>query len=146
MKMLSGLLILTLSLPALAGLGDLATTTPAGAAAGSSAIRRAVPARTYTIQDVQARGGVMIREYLAADGRVVAVSWNGPVMPNLEQLLSTYFEPYREELAKRGPSRGPVVLRRDNLVVEAGGHMRSFRGRAYLPGLLPADLPIDEIK
>jgi hypothetical protein len=30
--------------------------------------------------------------------------------------------------------------------VQSGGHMRAFRGRAYLPQLLPAGVSGDEIK
>lgn len=145
MRFFAFLLPVLLPLPALAGLGDPATPQ-ASVSGGAQVIRRAVPARSYTVQDIQARGGITIREYVAADGKVFAVSWSGPVMPDLEALLSKYFEPYRAELQKRGPGRAPVVLKRDDLVVESGGHMRAFRGRAWLPALLPADMAIDEIR
>jgi hypothetical protein len=39
-----------------------------------------------------------------------------------------------------GRRRAAVVLRTGDLVVESGGHMRAFRGRAYLPGLVPPEL------
>ncbi|MBI4996204.1 MAG: DUF2844 domain-containing protein [Rhodocyclales bacterium] len=147
MRSVAFLLPLLLPLAAFAGLGDKATTAiPGDSTAGAAVVRRAVPARSYTIQDIQARGGVAVREYVTADGRVFAVAWSGPVMPDLVELLSAYFPPYREEVQKRGPSRAPVVIRRDDLVVESGGHMRSFRGRAYLPGMLPTDMSIDEIR
>jgi hypothetical protein len=34
----------------------------------------------------------------------------------------------------------PAPLLALGLLVESGGHMRAFRGRAYLPGLLPRAL------
>lgn len=145
MKYLAFAISLMLPPLALAGLGDAATPVTADPAR-QSVIRRAVPARSYTIQDIQSQGGVAVREYVAQDGRVFAVGWSGPVMPNLADLLSAHFPSYREEVQRRGPSRAPVVVRRGDLVVESGGHARSFRGRAWLPQLLPADMSIDEIR
>jgi hypothetical protein len=140
------LLFLLASAPAFAGLGGNATPIPADQAAGKTVIRRAVPARSYTVQDIQSADGVAVREFVTADGKVFAVTWSGPVMPDLEQLLGAYFSPYHEELQGRGRARGPVRVERSDLVVESGGHMRAFRGRAYVPQLLPAGVAIDEIR
>lgn len=138
--------LLTLSSTAFAGLGDTATPITADQATGRTVVRRAVPARSYTIQDIQAGDGTMVREYVAPDGKVFAVTWSGPVMPDLEQLFGTHFQSYRGELQDRRPGRGPLRIDRGDLVVESGGHMRAFRGRAYLPQRLPAGVSADEIR
>lgn len=140
------LLLLATSAPVFAGLGGAATSVVADQAAGKTVVRRAVPARSYTIQDIQTADGVAVREYVTADGTVFGVVWRGPVMPNLEQLFGAYFEPYRDEVRSAGPGRHPVRVDRGDLVVESGGHMRAFRGRAYLPQLLPAGVSADEIR
>jgi hypothetical protein len=147
MRILGSLvLLLATSAPAFAGLGGNATPVAADQAPGKTVVRRAVSARSYTIQDIQTADGVAVREYVTADGKVFGVVWRGPVMPNLEQLFGTYFEPYRDEMRGRSPGRHPVRVDRNDLVVESGGHMRAFRGRAYLPQLLPAGVSADEIR
>ena len=139
-------LLAALSFPAVAGLGGDATLVTTDQKAGKSVIRRAVPARSYTIQDIQSADGTTIREYVTAEGKVFGVYWSGPVMPNLEQLFGAHFESYREALKGRSPGRKPVRVDRSDLVVESAGHMRAFRGRAYLPQMLPAGVSADEIK
>lgn len=139
-------LLLALSFPAVAGLGGDATPVVADQKTGKSIIRRAVPARSYTIQDIQSADGTTIREYVNAEGKVFGVSWTGPVVPNLEQLFGAHYESYREALKGRGPGRKPVRVDRSDLVVQAAGHMRAYRGRAYVPQMLPSGVSTDEIK
>lgn len=91
--------------------------------------------------------GTQIKEYANADNAVVAVSWQGPTLPNLKDLLGKYFQPFADR-----PKTGNAVnhhsaeLKTDDLVVQSQGRMRSFSGRAYLPKLLPADFNLDQIK
>jgi hypothetical protein len=139
-------LLVALSLPAFAGLGGDATPVAAGQAVGKSVIRRAIPARSYTIQDVQSADGTTVREYITLEGKVFGVSWTGPVMPNLAQLFGDHYESYREAIKGRGPGRKPVHVNSSDLVVESAGHMRAFRGRAYVPQMLPAGVSANEIK
>jgi hypothetical protein len=140
------LLLLTMSWPGFAGLGGDATPTSGELAIGKSVVRRTVPARSYVVQDIQAADGTTVREYVAPNGKVFAVAWQGPVMPDLEQLFGVHFQSYRDELQGRRPGRAPVRIDRADLVVESGGHMHAFRGRAYLRQQLPAGVSIDEIR
>lgn len=90
----------------------------------------------YSIQQISARSGHVIREYVTPDGTVFGVSWQGPTMPNLQRLLGSYFTHF--QAAQQSTRRhGPLVVRDDQVVIESGGHMRAFHGRAYVPGLLP---------
>lgn len=139
-------LLAVLSFPAIAGLGGDATPVVSDQKAGKSVIRRAVSARSYTIQDIHSADGTTVREYVNAEGKVFGVSWTGPVVPNLEQLFGAHYESYREALKGRGPGRKPVRVDRSDLVVQAAGHMRAYRGRAYVPQMLPAGVTVDEIK
>lgn len=87
--------------------------------------------------------GVIVREFTDATGNVFAVAWEGPVMPDFQRLLGSYFGSYQEALNTQ--SRG-VHVKTTTLVIESGGMMRSFKGRAYLPNLLPASLSATDIR
>lgn len=102
--------------------------------------RRVVEERDYTIHEIQAPTGTRVREYAHPDGTVFAVAWDGPFIPNLRQLLGAYFTPFAEAAKAqqaRHARRGTLALETPDLVVETGGHMRAFFGRAFIPALLP---------
>jgi hypothetical protein len=101
----------------------------------------------YDIEDISAETGMRVREYLTRDGVIFAVSWSGPVMPDLQRLLGTHFAEYTaalKALTHPGLHRS-VRVASPELVVESGGHLRAYAGRAYLPALLPAGVSAAEI-
>jgi hypothetical protein len=103
----------------------------------------------YAVHELQADSGTVIREYVSSAGKVFAVAWSGPFLPNLRQILGTYFTPYSEALraAKaHHPGRGPALIQQPGLVVQSGGHMRAFSGRAYVPQMLPQSVTAEEIR
>lgn len=103
----------------------------------------------YTIQEVKAPTGVSVREYVSSNGKVFAVAWQGPVRPDLKQVLGTYFDAWKAALQasnSRRPFRGPLVVRQAGLVVEMGGHMRWLVGRAYIPEMVPPQVQLKEIR
>jgi uncharacterized protein DUF2844 len=107
---------------------------------------RVLSAAGYAVHEISAPGGTVVREYASPTGEVFAVSWRGATRPNLVDLLGDYYPAFRD--ASRSPARrrGPVVVRTDRLVVEMGGHMRDFHGRAYLPDRLPENVPRDAVR
>lgn len=111
-----------------------------------NASRRILTAEKFKVHEYQLASGTMVREYLSPVGRVFAVAWSGPLMPNLEDLLGIYFGQYTQavELERAGP--GPVTVQRQGLVVHSAGHMRAFSGKAYLPELLPINVTAQEIR
>lgn len=132
--------------PARADLGGDAASVLADGAA-SKAIVNSVLGRQYDIQEIDADSGVRVREYLNRDGSVFAVSWAGPVMPDLQRLLGTHFAAYATALAALdhpGLHRSVRVASSD-LVVESGGHLRAYAGHAYLPALIPAGVSPGEL-
>ena len=94
----------------------------------------------YEVHEITAPEGTVVREYVSPQGTVFGVSWQGPVMPNLSQLLGSYAADFQHASQSPHPRRGPLVVRNDRVVIESGGHMRAFHGRAYLPSLLPNNL------
>lgn len=139
----------------------LATASPAFAALGGdiSSVRadqahmqgslRTTQAEAYTVHEIQAVTGTVVREYVSPSGKVFAVAWQGPWRPDMRQLLATYFEPYQQALQAQSNSRAgrrPLLIQQPGLVVQSSGHMRSFAGRAYIPQMLPQGVSIEDIR
>lgn len=102
-------------------------------------------ANAYTVHESARENGTIIKEYATAGGVVFAVQWRGPVLPDLDALLGTYFAAFRAEAqqARAAGRRGsPMVVATDTLVVNSAGRMRNFSGWAYAPGLVPAEVAI----
>jgi hypothetical protein len=97
---------------------------------------------SYTVRETTFGNGTVVREYLAADGSVFGIAWRGPQMPDLNNLLGSFFPQYvagvKAVRAARGGGRGPVSVDQSGLVVRSGGHMGAFAGQAWLPAALPA--------
>lgn len=145
------LVTISLSFPlsALAALGG--HVEPIANTQGQAVVRaqvRVTPSNGYTVHESTTEAGITLREYVSPQGIVFAVTWNGPSLPDLNALLGDYFPQFKEAMAQRRSHgiRGSVALKQDDLVVESGGHLRDFRGRAYAPNLLPPQVSIDEIQ
>jgi hypothetical protein len=110
-----------------------------------SATMQTAEAAHYTLFEIQTPSGIKVREYVSSTGRVFAVAWEGPTLPDLRQLLGSYFSKYVEGATAQGPRARPLVIEQPGLVVYAGGRMRSFRGRAVVPGLIPDGLGPEQI-
>lgn len=138
-------------------LAVVVTTTPAWAELGGSVNPQAVliqeqssvvaNSKQLAAYQVTTTAGTQIKEYTNASNTVVAVSWQGPTLPNLKDLLGQYFQPFADRPTTGTPvNHHSAELKTDDLVVQSQGRMRNFSGRAYLPKLLPAGFNSDQIK
>ncbi|MEW6341155.1 MAG: DUF2844 domain-containing protein [Paraburkholderia sp.] len=143
--------------PAHAALGSsptYAVISNAGNAASSATARLAQGASSsaggYTVNQTTLASGTVVNEYVTANNTVFALSWQGPTLAPLQTLLGDYFPTYVQGLsaahAANGGGYGPAAVRQSALVVESGGHMGAFHGRAYLPQALPQGVSADDIK
>jgi len=130
--------------PAAASLGGDESTVAAdqGALAGQIKIARV---QRYAVHEIAAPSGTVVREFVSPAGKVFAVAWSGPTMPDLRQVLGPYFDTYVAALAQR-KAKGPVNIVLPGLVVQSSGHMRAFSGKAYLPDAVPAGVASEDIK
>jgi hypothetical protein len=110
-------------------------------------------AEFYTVHEIQGTAGTVVREYVSPEGKVFAIAWQGPWIPDMRQLLGNYFDQYARanqaaSQAQKGARmrRGPVLINEPGLVVQIGGHPRAFAGRAYAPQALPAGVRTEEIQ
>jgi hypothetical protein len=88
--------------------------------------------------------GTVVREYVAANGIVFGVAWEGPTLPDLKSMLGTSFDVY---VAATTTRRGtPLAVSNSDLVVYSAGHLRAFAGHAYLPQAVPAGVDVGVIQ
>lgn len=136
--------------PARAGLGDPVSSVAADRVSMKGQLRtQSQPG--YSVQEITAANGGIVREYVTPSGVVFAVSWSGPAMPDLQQTLGTYFTQYvsavkSQRASGRGAGHHHLEIRGPSLVVHAGGHMRQYFGLAYVPSLVPQNLSISALQ
>jgi hypothetical protein len=99
----------------------------------------------FAMHDIAPPGGASVRQYVSPAGKVFAVAWQGPAMPDLRQLLGPHFDRYVAAAKDKRVKRAPVVIRESTLVLVSGGHPRAFSGRAYVPDLVPQDVDADAL-
>lgn len=110
------------------------------------ATRRVATHTGYAVHELSLNSGTVVREFVTPSGTVFGIAWQGPVKPDLNQLLGEHFP--RMVAAGQSPhgDHRSLKLHAPDLVVESGGKMRAFAGRAYLPALLPATVSAGDIR
>lgn len=135
--------------PAKAGLGSTVASVETDRVSMKGQVRaRSEPG--FTVQEITAANGTVVREFVSPSGVVFAVSWSGPAMPDLQQALGTYFSQYQTAVTAQHSSGARsghhhLQIRTPSLVVHAGGHMRQYFGLAYVPALLPQNLSVSDL-
>ena len=101
----------------------------------------------YDRHDITTSSGTVIHEYLSRAGKVFAVSWQGPLPPDLRQLFGDYFEPFSSAASAQSRPGGhrQVSIVQPDFVVQASGHLRAFQGKAYVPSLVPAGVSVADL-
>jgi hypothetical protein len=142
------ILMLAFSLPAAAALGgDIASVQ--NDAAQMKGQEKSTQESTYSVHEIKIPGNTLVREYVSPEGKVFGVSWQGPFIPDMQQLLGNYFEKYSQAVqAEKAKSVGrrPLNIHQAGLVVETSGHMRSYYGRVYDPDLVPSNVQPEDIR
>ncbi len=142
-----GSMVLTgiVAAPAFAALGGDSTSVQADIARMKGALR-ITSAAGVTVHEITTSYGTVIREYITPGDKVFAVSWRGPVNPDLRQMLGDYYPQY--EQAASVPHAGGhrhLAIEQPGLVVQVTGRLRAFQGRAWVPSLLPQNFSVTDI-
>lgn len=114
--------------------------TAAAPETSASGVQRLSAARAFQVRSSVDAGGTTINEYSTSNGRIFAYTWQGPTMPDLAQLLGPYAQRYRDNATAQLNALGNLHASRveqPDVIVESGGLMRSYAGRAWLPAALP---------
>ncbi|HEX4025670.1 MAG TPA: DUF2844 domain-containing protein [Steroidobacteraceae bacterium] len=139
---------LTAAPPARAALGGNADSVGADSTALQGQLRSTSLVQ-YDVESITS-GALVVHEYLTLAGQVFAVTWAGPVPPNLQQLLGSYFGEFQSAaLAAHRANPGmrrQLDISQSDLVVESSGRLRDFHGLAYVPSLVPAGVALNELQ
>jgi hypothetical protein len=140
-------LVLLIAAPGIASaaLGEMELSVDADAARASGTVKILAHAG-YRTHEIHAASGTLLREFVGPDGRVFAVAWNGPAMPNLRETLGRYFGSFAAAARLPHAGHNRLDLAQDNLVVQSSGHMRAFVGRAYLASAVPAGVDVGDLR
>ncbi len=109
-------------------------------------------AANYELHQIHSPGGTVVEEYVNSGGTVFAVSWHGQFPPQMQQILGTYFQQYSAALQAQSNQtpkiygHRPLNIQEQGLVVQTSGHMRAHAGRAYIPGLIPQGMTVNQIQ
>jgi Protein of unknown function (DUF2844) len=109
---------------------------------------RTTQSGAYAVHELHSPNGVVVREY-ASGGTVFGLAWEGPWLPDMHQLLGSYFESYQKALQAQSGGRSgrrPIHVELPGLVVNVAGHPRSFHGHAYVPTMMPQGVRAEEIR
>jgi len=129
--------------PAMAELGGMANKEATQIQESSPIVATELTLKTFQLN---MPSGTQIREYVNTENVVVAVTWQGPTLPNLKSLLGAHFQTFSNRPVDHSGNRRSAEFHSDDLVVQSHGQMRNFSGRAYLPKLLPTGFSVDQIK
>jgi Protein of unknown function (DUF2844) len=130
--------------PALAALGGDASSVEVDRARVKGALHVA-PAADYTVHEIQTPSGLVIHEYLSASGKVFAVTWRGPGIPDLHQLLGSYYAQFEQAVSAPHYNHHQLTVQLPDLVVQSSGHLRSFYGSAWAPALVPQNFSLSNL-
>ena len=135
------------SLPVKASLGGNVSSVHADSA-HMSASEDMSENDNYQLHQLKLPTGTEVSEYVSSSGTVFAVSWHGPFMPDMQQLLGSYFDQYSAALSSQSREYGrhPLDIHQTGLVVQTGGHMRAHWGRVYVPALAPQGLSVEKLQ
>lgn len=144
-KWLSLIILVGFPLPAMPALGE-DTTSIARDSAAMGATLQISETEHYSVHELRTPAGTTVRQYAVPSGSVFAITWEGPLVPDLRQILGRYFARYAATAATAQSGRRQVSVREPDFVVEASGQMRAFYGKAHLPQLLPHGVRADELQ
>lgn len=139
------LVSLAACVPAQATLGEDVSSVEADQTRMTASLKITSAAK-FAVHEIRLPSATVVREYVSPAGMVFAVSWQGPSLPDLRQVLGRYFEEYVAAAGIRGSGTGPKVAQQAGLVVQTGGHMRALFGRAYVAQMLPRGVLAGEIQ
>lgn len=142
------LLMVVTALPAFAALGGDVSTVDADRVHMQGSLR-ITHSDAYEVHEIQSPSGIAVREYVSPAGKIFAVAWRGPWIPDMQQLLGDYFQRYVDAAqahANNRPGRRPLHIVEPGFVLQMFGHMRSFTGRAYIPEMIPQGVRVEAIQ
>ncbi|GGP26260.1 DUF2844 domain-containing protein [Silvimonas amylolytica] len=146
----AGVVLMAVPCFAHAVLGGAPTTTSSAQTALKASVKAAQSSTSsstaFSVNTLQTSLGTTINEYVGTDGKVFAVSWSGPQMPDLRVLLGTYFPQLSDNATTHHAGHTSSLVNTSDLVVQSGGKPLAYHGRAWVPAMLPSGVTTDQIQ
>jgi len=145
--MIAAALLLTPLVPAFAGLGE-AESSISTDRIRMNARRSVAVTPQYSVHDLQAADGSRVRQYVAANGMVFAVTWHTLYKPDLSVVLGSSYSAYAT--SAQAAARRPGIQRRFrheglDVVVQSTAHLNVYSGFAFRRSMLPRGLSLERI-
>jgi Protein of unknown function (DUF2844) len=131
---------------ACAALGEAETSIQTDVVALQASIKTLEDRTIYRLHEIQLPSGTLLREFVSPDGKVFAVAWNGPRMPDLRQAFGQYFDSFVAGAKLNHGDHSHLLIEQSDLVVQIRGHMRAYSGRAYLPAAIPSGVDVGDLR
>ena len=141
MKSISMVLLMLVmgSVPAWAALGgDVSSVNSDAQVLGGQ--HKLVAKVGFSLHQITASDGSVVNEFVSPGGVVFGVSWQGHSLPNFSQLLGTHLADLQNGQRMNVAPRRAVTIKSGDFVLTSIGHGRYFRGRAFVPSMIPANL------
>ncbi len=105
---------------------------------------------SYDRHELKTADGAVVREYAtrdAAGGKVFAIGFDGPTMPDMKTVLGAHYDRYMAAAAaRRGHNHHVMTFDADGLVVTIVRMPRGFQGEARLPALVPQGVAVEDLR
>jgi Protein of unknown function (DUF2844) len=147
-NVLGVLLILTLeTVPAWAVLGQYESSVSVGQQDMKSE-DRVQDFQAYKVHELTSSNGTTVREYVSPKGLVFGVAWQGPFMPSMEQLLGSYVTNLQTASKSQSQVRHlrGLTVRTNDFVFASSGHMRFWKGSAFVPSIVPSNVSVEVVR
>jgi hypothetical protein len=128
-----------------ATLGEPEITVQTDVQLAHASIKSSEDRTGYRVHEIQLPSGTVMREFVAPNGNVFAVAWQGPSRPDLRQVLGQYFGAFASVPRSKFSDRRHVQIQQGDVVVQSGGHMRAVSGRAYLQSAIPSGVNLGDL-
>ena len=101
----------------------------------------------YDLHEAQSPTGVRVREYAdRASGKVFALTWQGPQLPDVNALLGSYASRYQAAAKEHHGSHHALSIDDADLKVSVLRLQRGWQGDAYLPDAIPQGVDRAELR
>jgi len=102
----------------------------------------------YKVHQLTTAKGTVVREYISPQGLVFGITWQARFMPNMQQLLGSYATDLQTATRAQTQTRHlrGLIVRTSDFVYANSGHMRFWRGSAYVPSLVPTNVSVEVVR
>lgn len=104
--------------------------------------------QVYKVHQLTLTNGTIVREFVSPKGMVFGIAWQAPFMPDMKQLLGDYLTNFQTATKAQTQihQRRGLIVKTSDFVFVSNGHMRFFRGLAYVPSLVPNNVSAEVVK